>query len=336
MDPQATVDLSSLVASFPLVVYDHGEQPDNYHTMLSVAAGSSHTCRIPELQNSTCLQTPCGLVLVADNTTPSQCCLWNPQTGEKISLPAMDAPPPEGSGCLLSDTVSSPDCLVLINDTTGFSFTFCHVRGRTAWTVQPYDVGFYAQPPGSLAAPVRMPIKNLAAVQGKFYFRDTATDEVSVLSFVQDPEPHLEMTSFHALRLPFPSVSGLPQLVTVGYLLESSGELFLVCIYMPGCDFQHVEEVCAYKMDFSKQEWCEVFNIGDRAFLLGPRSFAASCAAEEHGLKSSCVYFAYDFFGNTNEICIFHLLEGTRELIDPGQDVPLPARRPFWMLPVCS
>ena len=69
MDPKAAGDLTSLAASFPLVVYDHGEQPDNYHTMLSVVDGSLHTCRIPELQNSTCLETPCGLVLVADDTT---------------------------------------------------------------------------------------------------------------------------------------------------------------------------------------------------------------------------------------------------------------------------
>ncbi|TKW13530.1 hypothetical protein SEVIR_5G107700v4 [Setaria viridis] len=334
MDPKATGDLTSLAASFPLVVYDHGEQPDNSHTMLSVVDGSSHTCRIPELQNSTCLETPCGLVLVADNTTPSQCSLWNPQTGEKISLPALDAAPPENSRCLLSDTVSSPDCLVLINDTTGFSFMFCHVRGGTAWTTQPYDIGLYALPPGSLSAPAKMEIDNLAAVQGKFYFMENL-DEVWVLSFAQDPEPHLEMTSFDALMPTFVSVSDEPQLVIDTYLLESSQELFLVCVYMPGCDFEHIEEVSAYKMDFSKQEWCKVTDIGDRAFLLGPRSFAASCAAGEHGLKRGCVYYAFDFFRDTNEFYIFDLMEGTREVTGPGQDVPLSARQPFWMVPVC-
>ncbi|OEL14126.1 hypothetical protein BAE44_0024856 [Dichanthelium oligosanthes] len=149
-----------------------------------------------------------------------------------------------------------------------------------------------------------------------------------------DPEPHPEMTSFGALVPEPPFVSDAPQVVTMTYLLESSQELLLVCLFLPGCNFERIEEVGAYKMDFDKKEWCEVFDIGDQAFLLGTQSFAASCSAVEHGLKRGCVCFAFDFFGDTNDFHIFDLLETTRELTGPGQDVPLPAREPFWMVPV--
>lgn len=86
MESKATTDdlpTSLAAASFPLLVYDHGEQPDNRHTMLSITDGSSRVYRVSELTNCRCLETPYGLVLVAGDTTSSQCYLWNPQTREK-------------------------------------------------------------------------------------------------------------------------------------------------------------------------------------------------------------------------------------------------------------
>ncbi|CAL4978061.1 unnamed protein product [Urochloa decumbens] len=331
MESKATADdLTSLAASFPLLVYDHGEQPDNSQTLLSVADGSSHIYRVSELQNCRCLETPRGLVFIAD-TSSLQCSLWNPQTGEKIPLPALDKPLPEYCRCLLSDTICSPDCLVLINDLTQPELLFCHVRGGSEWISQTYDVGLHVIP-GSPEPPTKRYICNMAAVQGKFYFME-APDEVGVFSFVQDPEPRLEMTSFAA---PSPDYSsGAPQDANLHYLLESSQELFLVSLFFPGCKFDRVEEVCTYRMDFSKQQWCEVIELGDRAFLLGPHSFAASCPAGEHGLKMGCVYFAFDLFGNSDNFQVFDLVEDTRELIRPGQDIPLLAREPFWMVPAC-
>ncbi|CAL4958438.1 unnamed protein product [Urochloa decumbens] len=263
MESKASADdLTSLAASFPLLVYDHGGQLDNSQTLLSVADGSSHTHRVSELQNCRCLETPRGLVFIAD-TSSLQCSLWNPQTGEKIPLPALDKPLPEYCRCLLSDTISSPDCLP--------ELLFCHVRGGSEWISQTYDVGLHIIP-GSPEPPTKRYICNMAAVQGKFYFME-APDEVGVFSFVQDPEPRLEMTSFPA-RSPDYS-SGAPQDANLHYLLESSQELFLVSLFFPGCNFDRVEEVCVYRMDFSKQEWCEVIELGDR--LIG-RSFLVHIA----------------------------------------------------------
>ncbi|KAK3160437.1 hypothetical protein QOZ80_1BG0059440 [Eleusine coracana subsp. coracana] len=330
-------DLGSLAAaSFPLLVYDHGEQPDNSQVVFSVADGSSHTCQVPEMKNHRCLETPRGLVLTVDTTTLHSS-LWNTQTGEKIALPAMDKQLPEHCRCLISDTVSSPDCLVLVYDMTQPELLFCQVTGSVAWISQSYDIGLYELPPShpdSHIPPSKVVIGSMAAVQGKFYFLHS-NDVLGVFSYACDPEPHLELSTLDA---PEPTiVRDAPQVVTMSYLLESSSrELFLVCLFYLGCSFERVEEVGAYRMDFSKQEWRKVNDIGDTAFLLGPQSFAASCSAVDHGLKRGCVYFAYDLFEESYDFQVFDLLEGTRELAaGPTQDIPpVLARHPFWMVPV--
>jgi hypothetical protein len=328
--------LAAAAASFPLLVYDHGEQPaGNSQTVLSVADGSSRTYHIPELSNLRCLETPQGLVLTVD-TASLQCSLWNPQNGEKTALPAMDEPLPERCRCLVTDTSSSPlewdpDSLVLVYDLRRPELLFCRIRGGTGatWVRQSYDMGLY-EVPGK--APTERAIDCMAAVQGIFYFLRSPGVVGAFCSSADDPEPCLEPAS---LNVPEPTiVSDAPQVVTLSYLLESSKDLFLVCLFFLGCGLERVEEVGAYMMDFTRERWCKVTDIGDRAFLLGPSSFAASCSATEHGLKKGCVYFAYDFLGDSNEVHIFDLKEGTRELAGPTQDIPALSRKPFWLVPV--
>ncbi|KAK3160451.1 hypothetical protein QOZ80_1BG0059640 [Eleusine coracana subsp. coracana] len=279
MESTQTEVLSSLAASsFPLLVYDHGEEPDNSQMVFSVADGSTRTLKIPELRNYRCLETPSGLVLIVD-TASLQSSLWDPQTGEKMALPVMDKALPDRCRCLLSDTFTAPDCLVLI-----------------------YDL------------------------------RQPELLSVRVLSLYHDPEPRLEIANFDA---PMPTiVTDALQIITMSYLLESSQELFMVCLFYVHYSFERPEEVGAYRMDFDKHQWCKVTDIGDRAFILGPANFAASCSAKEHGLKSGCVYFAYDFMGDSNNFHIFDLMEGTREVVGPTQHVPVLSRKPFWLLPV--
>ncbi|KAL6627370.1 hypothetical protein ACP70R_031096 [Stipagrostis hirtigluma subsp. patula] len=330
MESKSHDDLGSLVASLPVLVYEHGEQPDDYcQTMLSVADGSLHTYQIPEMSNYMCLVTQRGLVLTVD-TVSLQSSLWNPQTGEKIALPAMDKQMPEQCQCLLSDTINSPDCIVLIYDLEQPELLFCQLTGGGTWISQSYDLGCYKLPESYCPQPKKIAINGMTAIHGKFYFIES-TDVIGVLRFTQDPEPHLELSTFDA-RMPRLD-SNAPQVVTMAYILESSQELFLVCLFFLGCGFERIEEVSAYKMDFSKQEWCKVTNIGDRVFFLGHNP-AASCSAMEHGLKRGCVYFAYNFFEDSTDFHIFDLLEGTRELAGPNQDVPPLACDPFWMVPV--
>ncbi|KAK3163984.1 hypothetical protein QOZ80_1AG0011020 [Eleusine coracana subsp. coracana] len=207
-------DLGSLAAaSFPLLVYEysHGEPPAYSHITLS---------RL--------------WVLIENDTDSLQTCLWNPHSGEKIALPAMEKKElPKYCECLLSRAVSSPDCRVLIYDLSEPELLFCRVRGGTAWFSQSYDLGHLP--------PAKRTISGMAAVEGKFYFLHSR-DVVGVLSLAdEDPEPRFEMATFHAAMPGF--VSESPQRVTVvtmTYLVESSGELFLVCLFFHDCTLEQV------------------------------------------------------------------------------------------------
>jgi hypothetical protein len=121
---QTEIPSSLAAASFPLLVYEYGEQPDNSQIMFAVADGTSCAYQVSELSNYRCVETPSGLVLIVD-TASLQSFLWNPQTGEKIALPAMDKALPEHCRCLLSDAISSPDCLVLVYDLAQPELLFC-------------------------------------------------------------------------------------------------------------------------------------------------------------------------------------------------------------------
>ncbi|KAK3160427.1 hypothetical protein QOZ80_1BG0059310 [Eleusine coracana subsp. coracana] len=260
--------------------------------------------------------------------TTLQSSLWNPQTGEKIPLPAMDKPLPKHCQCLLSDTISSPDCLVLVSDLKQPQLLFCKVRGGSAWISQSYDLGLYDLPE-SYSAPKKQLIGSMAGVGGKFYFVKSGS-VIGILSFAHhNPEPQLqEITTFDA---PLPTIqSDASLIVTTPFLLECCQELIVVCLFMLGPNFERIEDVGAYRMDFSKQEWCKVTetDIGDRAFLLGPANFAASCSAIEPGLKRGCVYYSYEILG------VFDLLEGTCHIAGPTQDISVLTRKPFWMVPV--
>ncbi|CAO2204510.1 unnamed protein product [Urochloa humidicola] len=356
MEPKPTDDLGSLAAaaaSFPLLVYDHGEQPDNSQIALSVADGSSRTYRLPEMRNSRCLETPQGLALMVDNAS-LQCSLWNPQTGEKTPLPAMDEPPPEHCRCLVSDTGSSPppwvadgaappESLVLVSDLARPQLLFCRVQGgaAAAWVRQPYDMGRYEIPgfPPTVRA-----IHAMAVLMGMVFFLHPGEEAVGALvsfaaaaagdpSSAAPPRP-LGFTGFDA---PLPTLQRKEEVkelsATKSYLLESNRELFLVRLLFVGTALERIEEVGACVMDFAEHQWRRVVGIGDAAFLLGPDGFAASCPAAEHGLKEGCVYFACDDLGDSNDFHVFDLKDGTRELVRPAQDIPVLSREPFWLVP---
>ncbi|KAJ1282464.1 hypothetical protein BS78_03G054000 [Paspalum vaginatum] len=328
-------DLGPLAASsFPLLVYDHGAPPDDIvQTVLSVADGSLRTIQVPEMCNYTCLETPQGLVLMVDTAAASsqQRWLWNPQTGETTALPAMDEPLPDHCRCLLYDASSSPppdywspdyedttppDSLVLVYDLTRPEMLLYRIRGGAGWVRQYYDDMGLCEAPGR--DPIEMPLGCMAVVQGTFYFLKSRHEVGAFVTFADGPEPCLHPVTFDCDEPKSTLVTGdgekPPQTVaTMSYLLESCGDLFLVCVFYLGCTMERIEEVGVYRMDPLAKEWCKVTDIGDMAFLLGPSHFAASCAAAEHGLKKGCVYYCNDLIGDSNEFHIFDLKEGTRD-----------------------
>ncbi|OEL30277.1 hypothetical protein BAE44_0008703 [Dichanthelium oligosanthes] len=179
-----------------------------------------------------------------------QCWLWNPQTGEKMALPAMDEELPPYCRCLISDTSYSPpdwvsddvdlrpDSLVLVYNLTRPELLICRIRGGTAWVRQSYDMGL-CEVPGE--APTERAAQCMAAVQGTFYFLKAPGVVGAFCCFAEDPEPCLKLATLDA---PDPKiVSYAPQTPAMSYLLESSKELFRVCIFFLGCSLEHIEEM---------------------------------------------------------------------------------------------
>ncbi|KAJ1282439.1 hypothetical protein BS78_03G051900 [Paspalum vaginatum] len=247
---------------------------------------------------------------------------------------AATGPSPSPGSSWVPDGVPCPDSFVLVYDLARPTLRFCRIRGGDGarWVSQTYDLGLH-EVPGK--EPTQRAIGDMAAVQGAFFYLESR-DALGglVVSLADGPEPRLEPVTFHA-SLP-KLARDAEQTVTKAYLLESDKRLFLVCLFFIGCTLERIEDVGAYVFDFTEEEWCRVSDIGDAAFLLGPGGFAASCPAARHGLKRGCVYFAWDFLGDGNDVDfhIFDLKEGTREVARPNQDIPALNIEPFWLVPV--
>ncbi len=74
------------------------------------------------------------------------------------------------------------------------------------------------------------------------------------------------------------------------YLIESCGDLLLVNQMFFGLFKRKVYGFLVFRMDFSKNAWVPVKNIGERTIFLSKR-MGMSCFAAENGLKRNSIYF---------------------------------------------
>uniref|UniRef100_A0A0D9WCQ1 KIB1-4 beta-propeller domain-containing protein n=1 Tax=Leersia perrieri TaxID=77586 RepID=A0A0D9WCQ1_9ORYZ len=173
----------------------------------------------------------------------------------------------------------------------------------------------------------------VAAVAGKVYF-ELSGNELGVITF--DPAIDLGGVDVDMVDLPLTKPMGST------YLVESSGELFLVVVFFDGYDVHTIDELVVYKMDFAAPAaWRKVDGIGDdRVFLLGGdrlghSNFGASCSATASGIRGNCVYFLNHISTDENYLHVIDMGKGTEEVRRPFRDMgyPLPLRPPFWLLP---
>ncbi|CAM0871453.1 unnamed protein product [Alopecurus aequalis] len=175
----------------------------------------------------------------------------------------------------------------------------------------------------------------IAAVGGKIYFVLNSC-ELGVIEFNNGNEgPKIDTIEVDMVG----RLLSMPMAST--YLVESRGELFLVVIFFDGYYNVHkIAKHAVYKMDFSKQAWCDVDEIGaDRVFLLGGdmagiSCFGASCSAGG-GLRGNCIYFLNHVAIEESFLHVIDLKKGTGQVQRPfrhnGYDMP--SRSPFWLLP---
>ncbi|CAO2182113.1 unnamed protein product [Urochloa humidicola] len=161
------------LGTLPVLVYDHGLDPNNKQTAFAIGDQSLHTSVVPELANNYYHVTPHGWVLLVSPGPSPHTRLWDPRSGESVPLPAMERElPDEGDWkCYLSDAPTAPSCIVLVLYIYEPKFLYCRV-GDSSWSAHEYDIGEVKLPP--MRTPRKLVIQQTAAVDGKFYFQETA------------------------------------------------------------------------------------------------------------------------------------------------------------------
>ncbi|CAO2206994.1 unnamed protein product [Urochloa humidicola] len=279
-----------------------------------------------ELTNTNSWATPQGWILVRD--APSLATYLvdprNPTDTGRIPLPHLhEENLSTFCTCLLSDyypanpaQTSSSCCHVLLVETDAPIIWYCRI-GDKEWTRHEYDIGTLDYDDGHSEKLVICPI---VACRGKFYFNGCDFTEVGVIAFC--PEPVFSSITINN------AITIMPKGCWKTFMIESAQELYMVSL-MSCLDLDVVHRFSVHKMDFVRDEWIQVDDIGDdRVFLLASWYFGASRPADECGLQRNCVYVPYPW---NKVMMVFNLRDGTTELQDldgtPACDQAL------WILP---
>lgn len=211
--------------------------------------------------------------------------------------------------CLLSeypDPAQLNRCIVLLIETDAPIIWYCHI-GDSEWTRHEYDIGTLDLPDLGEGCSEKIVISPVAACQ---YFNG-CYKELCTLEF--SPAPVFG-------SIPILGITASPKGYCKVFMVESKQELYMVCFL--------VDRITVHKMDFSKQEWCEVDDIGGQVFLLSSWYFGASRSADECGLEPNCVYMVYPW---DKHLMIFALGSGTTKVHDVEKATA--SDQALWMLP---
>uniref|UniRef100_J3LFC4 KIB1-4 beta-propeller domain-containing protein n=1 Tax=Oryza brachyantha TaxID=4533 RepID=J3LFC4_ORYBR len=284
------MDTSSRVLPVPLPCLALRDRVDSDKpvTLFSMVEKKTIACEemAKLMKNSSVFATQQGWMVVHDATTSMSTFLLDPLNfGHRIQLPhlpkTLSSPSPLCCGTVTSETRSG----------RGTSTTL----GRTPCFYEDKTVD------------EKLPICPIAACQGKFFFNGTAK-ELAVLEFC--PEPVFSKIAISDVIDGFFGYMNCAHI----YLVEADDELYLACTLF-GFDLKTIYEVRVYQMDFSRQRWSRVEELGDRAFLVSPWYFGACYSAEKHGLEPNCVYLACP---RENEQCqcykIYNIKDGTSKV----------------------
>ncbi|RLN03081.1 hypothetical protein C2845_PM13G19900 [Panicum miliaceum] len=224
--------------------------------------------------------------------------------------------------CLLSDypaddagkTTSSSSCLVLLVETDAPVIWYCLI-GDKEWLRHEYDIGTLEYDGHS----EKLVISPIVACRGKFYFNGSSFKEVGVLQFRPAP-------AFSSIII-CNAITG-PKGCRKVFVVESMQELYMISLMSAYLDLDVVHRCSVHKMDFVKDEWLQVDDIGDRVFLLSSWYFGASRSADECGLERNCIYMVYPW---NKRVMIFNIGGQATKVMDldgaPASDQAL------WMLP---
>lgn len=250
--------------------------------------------------------TPQGwMLLVAhaarkDTSSSRSAFLWNPLTGDKVPLPDIGEEHERSPG---TAGASSPTTTQPTRTAQSCSSTTPPPKCGTATppTAPPAVVPAGSTTPTTSATTLcrrrtaPQPRRSSPILHGRFVPRGTPPDQLAYghvrhRSLITHPRSHVP-----ALRRPTPRHNFPPGMSTgKDWLVESRGELFLVCIRFVGFDPDDIGAIFVYKMDDSSSSstraarWRRVRDIGDAVFLLEDANMAVSCPAAGKRSRAPC------------------------------------------------
>lgn len=272
---------------------------------------------IGALENMTICPTARGFLLVRDPTSLATF-LWSHQSRSKIELPPLPLDVDDEllvyCSCLLSDKPTAPGCVVLLAPPEDPLVWFCRVGDRQ-WVKYEYDIGTLVLPDWD-PPEEKVVICPIAACQGKFYFNGMPTS-LGVIDFCGPAPVFSSITIDETINEDYGTV----------FLVESNDQLYMVCLLSVDVS-EPYRGATVHRMDFLKQQWCKVDDLGDRTFLLSLYEFGASCSGDKCGLRQNCLYFP-DPYEKT--LHIFNVKDGSTEL-QKLDEAPV-SDKAFWVVP---
>ena len=269
--------------SYPwLVICDkkHQERQDFF----SISENHFYKRTISEMRNKTICTSINGWLLLKDIDS-MDLCLLNLTSKEVVQLPRLDSINADIEICILSSppSESNHDCHVMFIKKRS-TFYFC----------QPGDKEFSEQ---EFEFNLDNRLMNIAAAtmfRGKVHFLTwfSGTPPIYALFTAEFVGSNLHFTELTTEYLPQPSPPGL--LTANDFLVESGGDLLYIHEMNTGCNFKMIH-FFIFRMDFSRQVWVQVNNIGGWTIFLsryrGIEHKAISCFATEKGIKQNSIYF---------------------------------------------
>ncbi|XP_065638900.1 uncharacterized protein LOC112026406 [Quercus suber] len=281
--------------SYPWLVIRDGKHLER-QKIFNISKDKYYSITIPEMHNKMiCTSTNEWLLL--NDLDSKDLSLLNLHSMEVLQLPRLESFT-DSDVCILSPPTSesNQDYYVMIIHCSPSRFYFCQ-PGDEEFSEQVFEFDLEEQDDEFGA----MWISAATMFRGKVYFLTTFSRidpvSVSVLFTAEFVGSNLHFTRITMEGFPQPSPLEIP--TTNDYLIESGGELLYICKMRGGWDAKMILGFIILRMNFLRQAWEEVNNIGGWTLFLsqdrGLEHKAISCFAAEEGVKQNSIYFTKPF-----------------------------------------
>eukprot|EP00268_Persea_americana_P002030 TRINITY_DN10601_c0_g2_i5.p1 TRINITY_DN10601_c0_g2~~TRINITY_DN10601_c0_g2_i5.p1 ORF type:complete len:706 (-),score=62.90 TRINITY_DN10601_c0_g2_i5:107-2224(-) len=287
------------------LVFQHGKREQS-QTFFNMATGSYHVRSIGQMRKKDVCLSSHGWLLLRDSR--SRCCLFNPASLKEFDLPQLTRKHRDCLG-VLSASPTDPNCQLILIKKRSTIFYSCKITQDSKFD----EVKFNPLDDNDMFV-------DAISCKGKIYFFTCLSrfGEISV-----GPGNHFAKPTFLDVNAPIRPL----WYRTESYLVESCGEVFLVCQLLHWtCNW--VFSFMVFKMDFSEMRWVLVKSIGDRLFFLS-KSSSQSCSAFESGLEGNQIFF---FLPDDKSLYSFHMKERSISVDLTCPNVQPPWKSPFWLV----